>query len=55
MECESADPYRLQLDNFSAVIRGDAEPLLGRDDAVGQARTLEALTESARTGTMVTV
>jgi predicted dehydrogenase len=55
VHCDSADPYRLQLDNFSAAIRGDERPLLGRDDAVGQARTLEALTESARTGSTVRV
>jgi hypothetical protein len=35
---ERADPYLLQLDNMSAAIRGEAEPLLGRADAVGQAR-----------------
>jgi predicted dehydrogenase len=55
VECESADPYRLQLENFSAAIRGDGQPLLGRNDAVGQARTLEALVESARIGTVVAV
>jgi predicted dehydrogenase len=55
VQCDSADPYRLQLDNFSAAIQGDDQPLLGRNDAVGQARTLEALTESARIGTTVTV
>ena len=30
-----------------AAIRGDAPPLLGRDDALGQARTLDALLRSA--------
>jgi len=41
------DAYRRQLLNFAAAIRGDAEPLLGRADAIGQARTLEALLSSA--------
>jgi len=51
--CDDADPYRLQLEDFSAAIEGGREPLLGRTDAVGQARTLEALAMSARTGTAV--
>jgi D-xylose 1-dehydrogenase (NADP+, D-xylono-1,5-lactone-forming) len=41
------DAYRLELDNLSEAIRGEAEPLLGRDDAVGNARTIEALFTSA--------
>jgi predicted dehydrogenase len=50
-----ADPYRLELDNMSAAIVGEAEPLLGRDDAVGQARALEALYRSADEGAPVTL
>jgi xylose dehydrogenase (NAD/NADP) len=42
-----ADSYRLEAENMSAAIRGEAEPLLGRADAVGQARTIEALYEAA--------
>jgi len=42
-----ADSYRLELENMSAAIRGEAEPLLGREDAVGQARALAALRRSA--------
>jgi D-xylose 1-dehydrogenase (NADP+, D-xylono-1,5-lactone-forming) len=44
---EDADSYLLELDNVSGAIRGDAELLLGHDDAVGQARTIEALYRSA--------
>jgi xylose dehydrogenase (NAD/NADP) len=40
---EQADRYQLQFDNFADAIRGRAEPLLGREDAVGQARVIEAL------------
>jgi D-xylose 1-dehydrogenase (NADP+, D-xylono-1,5-lactone-forming) len=40
---EPANAYRLELENVSAAIRGEAELLLGRDDALGQARTIEAL------------
>jgi D-xylose 1-dehydrogenase (NADP+, D-xylono-1,5-lactone-forming) len=43
IEIERADSYQLELENLSAAIRGEGEPLLGRDDAVGQARALEAL------------
>jgi D-xylose 1-dehydrogenase (NADP+, D-xylono-1,5-lactone-forming) len=47
---EPADSYRLELENLSAAIRGEGAPLLGRADAVAQARVLEALTRSAAGG-----
>jgi predicted dehydrogenase len=50
IDVEHADSYRLELENLSDTIRGDAEPLLGRDDALGQARTLQALHRSATGG-----
>jgi D-xylose 1-dehydrogenase (NADP+, D-xylono-1,5-lactone-forming) len=43
IELEAADSYRLEAENLSAAIRGQAQPLLGRADAVGQARVIEAL------------
>jgi predicted dehydrogenase len=46
----AADSYRLELENLSAAIRGEGEPLLGRADALGQARTIEALYRSAESG-----
>ena len=55
IELERADSYRLELENVSDAIRGEAELLLGRDDAVGQARALEALHESATNGTPVSL
>jgi len=45
-----ADPYRLELENMCAAISGGARPLLGREDAVGQARVLDALYQSADEG-----
>jgi xylose dehydrogenase (NAD/NADP) len=42
-----ADSYRLELENLSDAIRGESEPLLGREDAVGQARAIESLYRSA--------
>jgi D-xylose 1-dehydrogenase (NADP+, D-xylono-1,5-lactone-forming) len=47
IDVEQQDSYRLELENLSAAIRGEGEPLLGRDDALGQARALEALHASA--------
>jgi D-xylose 1-dehydrogenase (NADP+, D-xylono-1,5-lactone-forming) len=55
IEIEKEDSYRLELENLSDAIRGEGEPLLGRADAIGQARTLEALHESATKGEPVTV
>jgi predicted dehydrogenase len=52
---EPADSYRLELENLSDAIHGEAEPLLGRDDAVGQARTIDALYRSAASGSPVTL
>jgi D-xylose 1-dehydrogenase (NADP+, D-xylono-1,5-lactone-forming) len=45
---EAADSYRLEFENFSAAVHGRADVLIGYDDAVGQARTIEALFRSAR-------
>jgi xylose dehydrogenase (NAD/NADP) len=47
IELQPADSYRLEAENLSAAIRGRAEPLLGREDAVGQARVIEALYAAA--------
>jgi D-xylose 1-dehydrogenase (NADP+, D-xylono-1,5-lactone-forming) len=44
------DSYRLQLENLSDAIAGEAKPLLGRADAMGQARALAALHASAESG-----
>lgn len=48
-----ANPYRHQLEQFARAVAGAEPPLLGRDDAVGQARTIEALYRSAATGRAV--
>ena len=53
IELEPADSYQLQLENVSDSIRGRAEPLLGREDALGQARAIEALYRSAEEGRSV--
>jgi predicted dehydrogenase len=55
IDVEDVDRYLLQIDNFSAAVRGEAEPLLGRDDALGQARAIDALYRSAATNEAVAV
>ena len=47
IEIERQDSYRLELENLSDAVRGNGSLLLARDDAMGQARALEALHESA--------
>ena len=49
------DSYQLQLENLADAIAGAAEPLLGRDDALGQARALAALHASAESGEPVSL
>jgi D-xylose 1-dehydrogenase (NADP+, D-xylono-1,5-lactone-forming) len=55
IEVEAVDSYRLEAENMSAAIRGQASLLLGREDAIGQARAIEALYESAQNGRTVTL
>jgi predicted dehydrogenase len=53
VDVPEANPYELELSNFAAAIAGRGEPLLGRDDAVAQARVIEALYRSAESGEAV--
>ena len=55
IEIEPENSYRLEAENMSAAIRGEAQPLLGREDAVSQARTIEALYQAADTGRTVSL
>lgn len=50
IEIPRVNPYRLEAENMSAAIRGEEPLLLGREDGVGQARTIEALYEAADSG-----
>ncbi len=47
IEVPHADSYQLELENVADAISGAAPLLLGRDDAVGQARAIDALYRSA--------
>jgi D-xylose 1-dehydrogenase (NADP+, D-xylono-1,5-lactone-forming) len=44
---EAVNPYRLELEDLSSAIRDGRPPRLGRDDAVGQARAIEAMYAAA--------
>jgi xylose dehydrogenase (NAD/NADP) len=44
------DAYQAELENFSRAARGLELPFLGREDALGQARTIDALYRSAEAG-----
>jgi xylose dehydrogenase (NAD/NADP) len=50
IEVERASSYQLELEDFALAVRGQKEPLLGRDDATGQARAIAALYLSAGEG-----
>jgi D-xylose 1-dehydrogenase (NADP+, D-xylono-1,5-lactone-forming) len=50
VEIRPGNSYRLELDDMAAAIKGEKRPLLGREDAVGQARSIEALYRSADEG-----
>ncbi len=45
-----SDPYRLELEEFAAAIREGRDPAVGPGEILGNARTIEALLESARSG-----
>jgi len=55
IELDPVDSYRLELENLSDAVRGEAALLLGREDALAQARVLEALHHSAETAAPVLV
>ena len=50
IEIEAANPYRLELEDLNAAIRGERAPLLGREDAMGQVRAIDALFRSHEAG-----
>jgi predicted dehydrogenase len=47
IEIEPVDSYRLEAENMSAAVRGEQPLLLGRAEALGQARAIEALYAAA--------
>ena len=55
VEVPPGNAYRLELDNLADAIQGRAPQLLGRDDALGQARTIESLYRAAAEGRAVSI
>ena len=55
IEVEVVNSYLLEAENMSTAIGGEAPLLLDRADAVGQARTIEALYEAADAGRAITL
>ncbi len=53
IELEAANPYRLELEDMNAAIRGERLPLLGRADALGQVRAIDGLFRSFEGGGVV--
>jgi predicted dehydrogenase len=53
VEAERDNPYACELRDFAAAVAGERSPLLGREDAVGQARAIAGLYESAGSGARV--
>jgi len=49
-ELDGDNFYKLELEDFGRAVRGGRPPLLGRADALGQARALDGLLRSAATG-----
>jgi predicted dehydrogenase len=52
---EPVDPYARELEEFSAAVEGGPPPRLGRADALGQARAIDALYRAAAEGRAVTL
>jgi predicted dehydrogenase len=55
IDVPQANSYRLELENLADAIEGRAPALLGRDDALAQARAIDALYRSAASGAAVEV
>ncbi len=47
---DESDPYRLELEEFAHAIREGRDPAVGPKEILGNARAVEALLESARSG-----
>ena len=55
IEIEPLNPYGCELNVMAGVIAGTASPVIGRADALGQARTIDALYRAAASGAAVSL
>ena len=53
IEVRQANPYACELADFARAARGEAPPRYGVEDALAQARAIEALYASAESGRSV--
>jgi xylose dehydrogenase (NAD/NADP) len=53
IEIDFVDPYRLEVENFSAAVTGREPLLIGPEEIVAQARAIEALYAAADSGRAV--
>ena len=52
---ERIDPLQRQLENFCAVIRGEAEPVVTAREGLRNLRAVDAIARAARSGTIVSL
>jgi predicted dehydrogenase len=50
IDIPAVDPFGCELEDFATAVAGEREPRWGRDDALAQARAIEALYASASNG-----
>jgi D-xylose 1-dehydrogenase (NADP+, D-xylono-1,5-lactone-forming) len=55
VEIPRTNPFEQELENFADAVGGEAPQLLGREDALGQARTIDALYRSAQSGIAISL
>jgi predicted dehydrogenase len=55
VELDRADPLQHQLENFCAVIRGEAEPVVTARDGLQNLRVVNAITQAVRSGTIISL
>ncbi len=55
IDVPEADSFVCELENFADAVAGISPPLLGREDALGQARAIDALYRAAESGETVSL
>jgi predicted dehydrogenase len=55
VKVERADPLERQLENFCAVIRGEADPVVTARDGLQNLRVIDAIKRAARIGAIVSL
>lgn len=53
IDIERTDPLANQVEHFTAVIRGEAQPIVSGRDGLNTLRVIDAVAEAAKTGQIV--